>query len=42
MSKRALFNVTVAGSNITKALLPVLIGLRVSDKVGTHTHSASL
>ena len=33
MSKRAVFNVTVAGSNITTALLPVLIALRVSDKV---------
>jgi len=42
MSKRAQFNVTVAGSNITTALLPVLIGLRVSDKVGTHTDSADL
>jgi len=42
MSKRAVFNVTVAGSNITTALMPVLIGLRVSDKVGTHTDSADL
>ena len=42
MSKRAVFNVTVAGSNITTALLPVLIGLRVADKVGTHTDSADL
>lgn len=42
MSKRAAFNVTVAGTNITTALLPVLIGLRVSDKVGTHTDSADL
>jgi hypothetical protein len=42
MSKRALFNVTVAGSNITTVLMPVLIGLRVSDKVGTHTDSADL
>ena len=42
MSKRALFNVTVAGTNITTALRPVLIGLQVSDKVGTHTDSADL
>mgnify|MGYP001552067445 CR=1 FL=1 len=42
MSKRALFNVTVAGTNITTALMPVLLGLRVSDKVGTHTDSADL
>lgn len=42
MSKRAVFNVTVAGTNITTALMPVLLGLRVSDKVGTHTDSADL
>jgi hypothetical protein len=42
MGKRAVFNVTVAGTNITTILLPVLIGLRVSDKVGTHTDSAEL
>lgn len=42
MSKRALFNVTVAGTNITTALMPVLLGLQVSDKVGTHTDSADL
>lgn len=42
MSKRALFNVTVAGTNITTALMPVLLGLQVSDKVGTHTDSAEL
>ena len=39
---RAAFNVTVAGTNITTALLPVLLSLRVSDKVGTHTDSADL
>jgi phage protein D len=42
MGKRAVFNVTVAGTNITTVLLPVLIGLRVSDKVGTHTDSADI
>ena len=42
MSKRALFNVTVAGTNITTTLMPVLLGLQVSDKVGTHTDSADL
>lgn len=42
MGKRAVFNVTVAGTNITTTLLPVLIGLRVSDKVGTHTDSADI
>lgn len=42
MSKRAVFNVTVAGTNITTALMPVLMGLQVSDKVGTHTDSANL
>lgn len=42
MSKRALFNVTVAGTNITTALAPVLMGLQISDKAGTHTDTASL
>lgn len=42
MYKRAVFDVTVAGSNITTALLPVLISLTVSDKVGTHTDSVNL
>ena len=42
MSKRAIFSVTVAGSNISTALLPVLIGLSVSDKVGTHSDTATL
>lgn len=42
MSKRAVFSVTVAGTNITTILRPVLIGLSISDKVGTHTDSARL
>ena len=42
MSKRAAFNVTVAGTNITTAILPVLLSLNVSDKVGTHTDSTEL
>ena len=42
MSKRAVFMVTVAGSNITTTLLPFLISLTVSDKVGTHSDTASL
>jgi phage protein D len=42
MSKRAMFMVTVAGTNITTTLLPVLISLSVSDKVGTHSDTASL
>lgn len=42
MSKRAVFMVTVAGTNITSTLLPVLISLRVSDKVGTHSDTATL
>ena len=42
MSKRALFMVTVAGTNITTTLMPVLISLTVSDKVGTHSDTASL
>ena len=42
MSKRAVFTVTVAGTNITTTLLPVLISLTVSDKVGTHSDTANL
>jgi uncharacterized protein len=42
MSKRAVFKVTVAGTNITATLMPVLISLTVSDKVGTHSDTASL
>ena len=42
MSKRAIFMVTVAGANITTTLSPVLISLSVSDKVGTHSDTASL
>ena len=42
MSKRAVFIVTVAGTNITTTLMPVLISLTVSDKVGTHSDTASL
>ena len=42
MSKRAVFMVTVAGTNITTTLLPVLISLTVSDKVGTHSDTANL
>jgi uncharacterized protein len=42
MSKRAAFMVTVAGTNITTTLMPVLISLTVSDKVGTHSDTASL
>ena len=42
MTKRAAFMVEVAGTNITSALAPVLISLTVSDKVGTHSDTASL
>ena len=42
MSKRALFMVTVAGTNITSALMPVLISLRVYDTAGTHADTATL
>lgn len=39
---RALFEVTVAGTNITAPLNPILLALRVSDQAGTHSASASL
>jgi phage protein D len=42
MSKRALVSVTVAGTNITSTLMPVLTSLSVSDKVGTHADTATL
>ena len=42
MSKRAIFMVTVAGTNITAPLLPVLIQLTVTDNVGTHSDTANL
>jgi phage protein D len=42
MSKRAVFMVTVAGTNITATLMPVLISLTVSGKAGTHADTASL
>jgi hypothetical protein len=42
MSKRAVFNVAVAGTNITTALTPILLGLEISDKAGTHTDTARL
>jgi uncharacterized protein len=42
MAKRAIFSVTVAGTNISTALLPVLTSLTVSDKVGTHSDTANL
>lgn len=42
MSKRAIFSVTVAGSNISTALLPVMTSLTVSDKVGTHSDTVTL
>ena len=42
MAKRAIFMVTVAGTNITAPLLPVLQSLTVPDNVGTHSDTAAL
>jgi phage protein D len=42
MSRRANFMMVVAGSNVTSTLAPVLISLTVSDKVGTHTDTATI
>jgi uncharacterized protein len=42
VAKRAIFMVTVAGTNITAPLLPVLIQLTVTDNVGTHSDTANL
>lgn len=42
MSKRAVYMVTVAGTNITGTLQPILLSLSVSDKVGTHSDTANI
>lgn len=42
MSKRAIFMVQVAGTNITGTISPVLIGIEVTDKVGTHSDQCRL
>ena len=42
MAKRAIFMVTVAGTNITAPLLPILHSLTVTDNVGTHSDTANL
>lgn len=42
MSKRAIFSVVVAGTNITTTLSPVLISLEVQDNVGTHSDNARI
>lgn len=39
---RALFTVTVAGTNITSTIAPVLTSISVSSKVGTHSDTATL
>ena len=42
MSKRAAYMVMIAGSDVTSKLNPHLISLRVSDKVGTHSDTATI
>lgn len=40
--KRAAYSVTVAGTNISTALAPLLIDLSVTDKAGTNSDTASI
>lgn len=40
--KRAIYEVTVAGTNISATLAPVLLSLSVSDSAGTHSDTASI
>lgn len=42
MSKRAIFEVLVAGTNITTALAPVFTSLSITDNAGTHSDTASI
>jgi uncharacterized protein len=42
MTKRATYMVMIAGSDVTTKLNPHLISLRVSDKVGTHSDTATI
>lgn len=42
MSKRAAYMVMIAGSDVTSKLNPHLLSLRVSDKVGTHSDTATI
>ena len=40
--RRAIFEVLIAGTNITTALAPILTQLSISDSAGTHSDTASL
>jgi hypothetical protein len=42
MTKRAAYMVMIGGSDVTSKLNPHLISLRVSDKVGTHSDTATI
>jgi phage protein D len=42
MSKRAIFDVLVAGTSITTALAPVFTGLSITDNAGTHSDTATI
>ena len=39
---RAILMVEVAGTNITSTLMPVLLGIEVTDQVGTHSDTARI
>lgn len=40
--RRAIFEVAIAGTNIETALLPILIGMTITDSAGTHSDTASI
>lgn len=40
--RRAIFDVTVAGTNISTAIGPILLSLSVSDNAGTHSDTATI
>jgi phage protein D len=42
MTKRAVYMVMIGGADVTSKLNPHLISLRVSDKVGTHSDTATI
>ncbi|RWX72610.1 late control protein [Mesorhizobium sp. M2A.F.Ca.ET.039.01.1.1] len=42
MTKRAIYSVSVAGQDISSRIAPILLSLRISDKEGTHSDTASI
>jgi hypothetical protein len=40
--RKAIFDVTVAGTNISTALRPILLGMSITDNAGTHSDTANI